>query len=404
MNLLIDGIKKDLVIETDMTRKLTIGGHTDVYKVYKIDIDCLFFNDKNDRIATWISQYKADNNISELDMSDIVKYNSIIQEFIEKSNQEAIKKTQNNIELVDQREPGVVLLDGRVIDGNRRFTCLRNLAKKNQRFRFFEAVILEKDLINNAKQIKMLELMIQHGEESKVDYNPIDKLAGIYNDIIDKELITNKEYAQSTNNNLAEVNKQIEISKLLVEFLEFINAPKQFYIARDLELNGPLHELYRILNNARNNYQKEDIKTVAFTNFLVQPHGDMTRFIRKINTVAKSKYLNEYLEEQIEFAEEILDKLPEEGRVTKKVISDIFRSDEKSRENLKRSLEKAEMKAKATETRNRPLQILEKTCDSIESIDVNIFSKLSEEQLSSIKAQIDLLEEKINELKGFLDV
>ncbi len=28
-------------------------------------------------------------------------------------------------------------------------------------------------------------------EESKVDYNPIDKLAGIYNDIIDKELITN---------------------------------------------------------------------------------------------------------------------------------------------------------------------------------------------------------------------
>ena len=62
------------------------------------------------------------------------------------------------------------------------------------------------------------------------------------------------------------------------------------------------------------------------------------------------------------------------------------------------------MKAKATETRNRPLQILEKTCDSIESIDVNIFSKLSEEQLSSIKAQIDLLEEKINELKGFLDV
>ena len=35
---------------------------------------------------------------------------------------------------------------------------------------------------------------------------------------------------------------------------------------------------------------------------------------------------------------------------------------------------------------------------------MNIFSKLSEEQLSSIKAQIDLLEEKINELKGFLDV
>lgn len=63
--------------------------------------------------------------------------------------------------MVDQREPGVVLSDGRIIDGNRRYTCLRKLSEKNDRFKYFEAVILERNIENNAKQIKMLELFIQ---------------------------------------------------------------------------------------------------------------------------------------------------------------------------------------------------------------------------------------------------
>ena len=184
MNLLVEGINKGIVKSTEMSKKITIDGHTETYKVYKVKLDYLFFNDQNDRIATWISQYKADNNIDKIDIKDKEEYNEIIHNFIVKSNPEAIKKTKANIELVEQREPGVILTDGRVIDGNRRFTCLRELSKKDPRFNYFETIILNEDLDNHAKQIKMLELMIQHGEESKVDYNPIDRLVGVYNDII----------------------------------------------------------------------------------------------------------------------------------------------------------------------------------------------------------------------------
>ncbi|NLK94209.1 MAG: hypothetical protein GX275_03305 [Clostridiales bacterium] len=404
MNLLKEGTENDWAIKTNLSRKITIDGHTEAYPVYKIKLDCLFYNDQNDRIATWISQYKADNNIEEMDMSNLSKYNDIIQDFIAKSNPDAIKKTQANIELVDQREPGVVLADGRIIDGNRRFTCLRNLSKENPRFNFFEAVILEKSIKTNSKQIKMLELMIQHGEESKVDYNPIDRLVGIYNDIIENKLLTVKEYAMSTNMTEAEVNKEIEVAKLLVEFLETINAPKQFYIARDMGLDGPLRELYGILRKINNEDEAENIKYSVFTNFLVQPHGDMTRFIRKIKTVATSKYLPEFLDEQMDIAEKVLDKLPEVGQVTKDVIKETFRTDEDTKEELKKSLEKAELKAKSSETRNRPLQVLEKIENHLETIDINIFSKLNEEQISSILSEVDKIEESLKIIRDAANV
>ena len=181
--LLTEGIKKGYVIPTEYTRKLTIDGHTESYQVYKIRLDQLFYNDQNDRIATWISKYKAENHIDNIDTIDVT-YNDLIENFIYESNPKAIEKTKSNIELVGQCEAGVVLNGGRIIDGNRRYTCLRQLHEKNAFFNHFEAVILERDIQENKKEIKLLELSIQHGEEGKVDYNPIDRLVGVYNDVI----------------------------------------------------------------------------------------------------------------------------------------------------------------------------------------------------------------------------
>ena len=133
MNLLKEGMEQKAVIKTALTRKLTVDGLTKAYPVYKVKLDWLFYNDQNDRIATWISQYKSQHEGKTPDSADREVYNNIIEEFIVASNPDAIRKTQANIELVEQREPGVVLADGRIIDGNRRFTCLRRLAQKNER-------------------------------------------------------------------------------------------------------------------------------------------------------------------------------------------------------------------------------------------------------------------------------
>lgn len=399
MNLLKDGIAQQAVVKTAQTRKLTVDGLTKPYPVYKVRLDWLFYNDQNDRIATWISQYKAQHDGMAPDSTDREAYNAIIEQFIVDSNPEAIRKTQTNIEMVDQREAGVVLADGRIIDGNRRFTCLRRLAAKNDRFGYFETVILDRNIENSAKQIKMLELSIQHGEESKVDYNPIDRLVGIYNDIISTQLLSIEEYARSTNESETEVKKRVEIAKLMVEFLEFINAPGQFYIARDLQMYFPLEELMKLLKKCKTEDEAEDLKIAAFTNILMQTSTDMGRFIRNIKTVIGTEYQEEFLEEQKELAAKVVDTLPAQGKVNTGVIRDVVRANDEVVQELERSMEKTLTKVKKNETKNRPIQLAEKATTFLESIDTHILLKMNDGELRRLARQLDKLEQTIGKIR-----
>lgn len=78
-------INEDNLIKTGLTNKLTVDGITKAYDVYKIKLNELYYNDQNDRIATWISKYKAENELENFDLNDIEYYNDIIHEFIKKS-------------------------------------------------------------------------------------------------------------------------------------------------------------------------------------------------------------------------------------------------------------------------------------------------------------------------------
>ena len=399
MNLLKEGMEQKAVIKTALTRKLTVDGLTKAYPVYKVKLDWLFYNDQNDRIATWISQYKAQHEGKTPDTADREAYNNIIEEFIVASNPDAIRKTQMNIELVEQREPGVVLADGRIIDGNRRFTCLRRLAQKNERYGYFETVILDRSIENNAKQIKMLELSIQHGEESKVDYNAIDRLVGIYDDVVETGLLTEEEYSRSTNEPLSDVKRRIEVAKLMVEFLEFINAPKQFYIARDLQLAFPLEELSKLLRKCHDDEEAEDLKIAAFNNILMQPSTDMTRFVRSIKSIIGSDYQEEFLEEQRELAAQVIDALPPVGKMDTATIREVIRANDEVVQSLERSMDKCLTKVKKNETRNRPVQLAEKATIFLESIDRHILLKLGDSELRRLDRQLTKLEAVIAQIR-----
>ena len=399
MNLLKEGMEQKAVIKTALTRKLTVDGLTKAYPVYKVKLDWLFYNDQNDRIATWISQYKSQHEGKTPDSADREVYNNIIEEFIVASNPDAIRKTQANIELVEQREPGVVLADGRIIDGNRRFTCLRRLAQKNERYGYFETVILDRSIENNAKQIKMLELSIQHGEESKVDYNAIDRLVGIYDDVVETGLLTEEEYSRSTNEPLSDVRRRIEVAKLMVEFLEFINAPKQFYIARDLQLAFPLEELSKLLRKCHDDEEAEDLKIAAFNNILMQPSTDMTRFVRSIKSIIGSDYQEEFLEEQRELAAQVIDTLPPVGKMDTTTIREVIRANDEVVQSLERSMDKCLTKVKKNETRNRPVQLAEKATTFLESIDQHILLKLGDSELRRLDRQLTKLEAVIAQIR-----
>ena len=403
MNLLHEGVENESVQLTQQVVKLTVDGITSNYPVYRVRLDNLFFNDQNDRIATWISQYKAEHGEECLSRDNLVHYNDVIQDFIEKSNPEKIKQTQENIRLLNQQKYGVVLNDGRIIDGNRRFTCLRNLSKDSDNFSYFETVILEKDYEHSAKQIKMLELQIQIGAEERVDYDPIDRLVGIYRDIVDNRLLTEDEYARSTNQKVAAVKKELEKAKLLVEFLEAIKAPKQYYLARELQLDGPIRELYGALNNIVDEDKRQEFKYIAFVNLLMKPDEDMTRFIRNLKGISKSVYLDEFLNKEEEIAEAVLDNLPENGKVNSDVISRV-RADETTKEELKRTMSVVGSKVKVKETRDKPNQMVKDAIDSLRAIDTEIIKRLTDEQIEDMKANLEQLEELLNEVKEAVNV
>ena len=398
------GLGEKFVIETDLTKRLVMDNVAKVYPVYKIRLDKLYYNDQNDRIATWVSQYKTENNVDEINMENLDEYNAIIHNFVTESNREALRKTQTNMELIGQNVPGVVLQDGRIIDGNRRFTCLRNIEEKTGQTQYFEAVILDHNIKNNKKQIKMLELMLQHGIDEKIDYNPIDRLVGVYNDVIETGLLTAKEYAMGIGVKESEVVQEIEKAKLMVEFLEFINAPKQFHLARHFNIVDPLKELNTMLKRINDEDKKEDLKYSVFSQFLVSPEGDATRYMRKIKKIASNdRFLEGYLDEQVDLVEKVCDILEEHPEVKENEIAKI-RSDEDLKRNFYQSTEKHLNKVNSDATRNQPIKLVEKAFDNLELIDLNILNKLSVLQVEEFSNNVKDLKEKINNLEKALEL
>lgn len=117
---------------TMLSKKLNVDGKTSAYPIYQILLDQLRYNTQNDRVATWVSEYQEEHGEGSLDAMDTEKLNEIIEGYIVSSDPEKLNATKKSICEDEQQEPGVVLSNGIVIDGNRRFTCLRQLAREKR--------------------------------------------------------------------------------------------------------------------------------------------------------------------------------------------------------------------------------------------------------------------------------
>ena len=95
MNLLIEGIDNKSVIPANTNKKVTIDNISTDYPVHRIRLDELYYNDQNDRIVTWMAQYKEDSKIENLKSLSAFEYNDIIHKLVTDSNKEAIKKDSN---------------------------------------------------------------------------------------------------------------------------------------------------------------------------------------------------------------------------------------------------------------------------------------------------------------------
>ncbi len=388
---LLQKVGTRLVQKTKLTRKVTYGNKTEVYPVYKVRLDLLFYNDQNDRIATWITSYEAENGNDSLSELNKEIYNRIIENFICESNPEAINKTQNNMKLVGQRVPGVTLADGRVVDGNRRLTCLRRLSRLTTEPLYFETVIMDMDIREDRKKIKLLELAIQHGEEKKVDYDLIDFAVGTYRDVVQTKLLTVEEYAASTTESVVEVRKRIETAGLISEFLDFIKLPGQYHIAREFQVYSLFAEMLQLLKRM-DEADRVQLKKIAFNNVLVKAVNDQRKFIRDIKGLIRSDTYQSYFEEQAEINKAIEEKYAAFEIHSKEDIDRFAEENILLAEDMQRSMEKALLKSRSVQLRAKPAENVSKCITIMLDIDTRQFKRLDKEEKETLKAQLSELE------------
>lgn len=382
------------------TKKLSIQGQTKTFDVYRVPIEYLIYNKKNGRIATYVSQFIDEGK--EFPEDDINAFNNIIEKYIEQSNPDALKRTKANIKIMSQTEPAVIMANGIVLDGNRRFTSLRQLSREGAgaEFSFLEAVILESGTYSD-KDIKRLELNLQHAIESKVDYNPIDRLVDIYRDLIEEEVFTPQEYSRETQLSLTKVNEEIEIAKLMIEYLEYINQPKKFYIARQQKIDGPIREVAKIIKSKKvDDSQIDEIKEFLFLNVL-SLGGDVSRKIRELKFVFEDKKLSDALIEEID-EKEVLDDANDffESETTQKDVSEtsILNLTEDIKNQVTNITEQYVETKKLSTAKNKPIVILNKVDSLIKDIDKDSVLRLNEELRAELDQILNSIEEQLKEL------
>lgn len=395
LEMIDDGVN---IKPTGANHKIVIDGKPEMYPVYSIKLEFLRYNVQNDRIASWISRYKAEHGEGAFNELDVAACNDIIEGFIVDSNKDAIEKAQRSIALRSQERPGVVLADGLIVDGNRRFTCLRRLAAKNPSFGWFEAVILPESLGNDSKKIKMLELSIQHGEEEKVGYDPVDRLVGIYNDIISSNLLSKEEYAQCIGVEPKELEKEIIKARYMNEFLEFANAKDQFHLARELKVAGVINELQGVLKKCKSDDQEEDVKNIVFANMITEPQGDIVRFVRKIKPILEGPDADRFIERENELAFEVAERLKNKEIVTSTDIAEI-RDDAQLSTAFREVMESAENTTKMTKALKSPSLSIIRAIKDLDQVEESTFGLLPADEIANIAAEVAKLEARVHMIK-----
>ena len=388
------GIAEGWVRKTDNSERKFIGGQNQDCPIYEVRVDKLHFNVQNGRIATFISRYQAEH--PEGLPQDQTELDNLIADMVEADNPKHLKTTMLDIKNKGQQQSAIILTNGVVIDGNRRFTCLRKLSAAENTLRMLRCCVFPDTYDENA--IKGLELEIQLGEDTKQEYDAISRLVDI-DRWVNEGRMTAEEYAKHANMKQSKMKNCLAQIDMLKDFLEFCEAPGAFHIAQDLKLQGPIESLTNGLVKVKNKDKREEIKNAVFVNLMCQTFGDATRGVREFidNLIADDKLR----EEQLDYAVEVLERLaekPEDVVVTTEYLRDAFGSDTRLKEGMKASRNVARAKAGNRKIKNGQVRAVRNALSDVNDVDVEIVHKLEPEQLVDMQDGLQSLLEKAQEV------
>ena len=400
--------------KTGEKKKLSIRNQVDdKYDVYEIPLNCLYYNDQNGRINTLYKKYRAIHGLISPEPGDS-EYNRIFEQFIFESNDQAMKDTKMSIDEKSQQEPGVVLPDGRVIDGNRRFTALRMLERERNIPMYFNAVILPLDQKSKTdeKIIKELELDLQLGREERVSYDPIDRIFDVYNTIKVEKIMNEDEYKKASGaKNTRGINRDIRLAELIIKFIEIVspggNPIDKFYLARDLKLDGPIEEIESTINKLKSNNveaTKDAVLTYLIASKVVDKQNDATRIMREIknNILKDNDRLQYFLASADNKVDVIIDTFAENPIESANELKTVIEENNEAGESIFKLISSTERlinKGKIENERTKALIELENVRDSLSEINPEDFLELTQDEIIEARNIISEITDILYKLK-----
>ena len=383
------------------TKTVVLARKPETFPVYRVPLKYLYYNDQNDRISTEIVRYRTENN-KELP-TDIEEYNQIFEDLVVKSKEDAIVNTQNSIARRGQDNPGVTLKDGRVVDGNRRFTCLRRIQKVTNQEQYFETIILDFDYENDYRYIKSLELELQMGVDEKVKYDPIDRLFGVYKSIRIEKAFTIEEYAALFDDySVKDVKKDLELAELMCEYLDFQGSHGKYYIAKDMDLQGTLHEIPSILEKVKKKDPNlvDDVKLRIFASIGAGVSSRLNLFMRDIRDVIDGGDLKKYLDETEDAVNNAIQALEESPVQNYNDLSDGLRKRDDIKEGLITPVTTQKKAVDSKKLKKAPIKNSRDALSTLNAIHIESILDMSKDDRDELKRILGMLQDKISEIGG----
>lgn len=371
----------------------------------------LYFNNLNGRIGTYIDEYNDQNNedLDQLRQEDIKRYNDLIANFIKKSSNDGQKSyiaTRDDIKEKGQQVPGVVLSDGRIIDGNRRFTAIRELYEKtgDPRFAYFEAAVLpcpEKTDLEGWKEIRRKELWLQYNVNEKKEYNLIPFYRSIYKDTMETTKGFDKEqYLYASGMTESKYKNCVEVIHTMLDYLEWRGKPKAFYILENERLDGPLEEVAK----TRKKMSEEEWnlkKDLIYYHITFVDSGDKVRDIRPLLKSLKDDGLlfNNY------------NQAVDSPQLKLKLIKALSAKDKEKKtseetqeiKELSNKLQKAFKDAKYEEDKDsiikEPVELCDAVIEQMNKFDKPLIKQMSPEQKQLVSSKLSEIEKLSSEIR-----
>lgn len=407
------GIKR-----TAKQKTIVLKNSSQEYDVYKIPVDILVYNPTNGRMFMEAKRFENEEHTSlaTLKDTDSKKYNDEVENLIWSTNEERNLSTKRDIEKFGQIEPGVVLDDGTVVDGNRRFTCIRRLHREfpsDERYAYFLAAIIKVDGKQITRQLlKEYELRVQFGADEKVGYNVINKNMSIYW-LIEKENsfdYTSVAELLGNGTTAGDVSKICKTCKLVDEFLDYIRKSGEYQIAEDMKIYWPLEPLATyFMNDGKNltELEKQERKHLFFDYLLTLDVALITQnlrdgLIKKVfkDSTETKKLIDEHKETIGDKIQTIIEDSTDIDDFNES-IKELKNSDEATED--KENYEKIVSKQVAKNQIDIPLKECKNALKSLDNVNVkpliNASNTIANQKLEEIKKALSEIETKVKTLK-----